>query len=195
MRSSTPSLHSRVVTVSSGAHTFSTVQLGNYNLDSPPKEFYDPICTLPDLESDGQTRNPIILYGQSKTANVWFANEIERRYGPQGLHGLSLHPGNIFTAGWTTLDPRVGEKFKGLMETVPEFGAAFKSIEQGAATQVLAAVGKDWEGVGGIYLDDCGASELIPEGGQLGINGYKPHAYDVAGAGRLWEDSLEMVKA
>lgn len=36
-------------------------------------------------------------YGQSKTANIHMANQIERLYGSQGLHGLSLHPGGIHT--------------------------------------------------------------------------------------------------
>ena len=30
---------------------------------------------------------------QSKTANIWFSNEVDRRYGAQGLHSTSLHPG------------------------------------------------------------------------------------------------------
>lgn len=34
---------------------------------------------------------------QSKTANIWTANEIERRYGAQGLHATSVHPGIIGT--------------------------------------------------------------------------------------------------
>ncbi|KAK5137117.1 hypothetical protein LTR08_001126 [Meristemomyces frigidus] len=165
LRSSTPSLNSRVVCVSSVAHGFSTVQLGNYNLDKPPQEQYDPMC---ELEGD---YNPMILYGQSKTANIWFANEIDRRYGGKGLHGLSIHPGTIVTAGWKI----------------------FKSVEQGAATQVLAAVGKDYEGKDGMYLDDCGVGQPIPDDVQIGISGYRPWAYNPDGERRLWKDSLDMV--
>lgn len=36
-------------------------------------------------------------YGQSKLGLVHFAMEIERRYGASGLHGYSLHPGEVFT--------------------------------------------------------------------------------------------------
>ena len=50
-----------------------------------------------DMEGNN---NPMFLYGQSKTAGIWFANEIDRRYGDKGLHGLSLHPGNIMTGSW-----------------------------------------------------------------------------------------------
>jgi NAD(P)-dependent dehydrogenase (short-subunit alcohol dehydrogenase family) len=89
IRSSTPTFNSRVVAVSSQAHTFSTVQFGNYNLDRPPQETVSPIT---EMEGD---RNPMVLYGQSKTAIIWFANHVERLYGGQGLHGLSVHPGTI----------------------------------------------------------------------------------------------------
>jgi NAD(P)-dependent dehydrogenase (short-subunit alcohol dehydrogenase family) len=89
IRSSTPSFNSRVIAVSSQAHTFSTVQFGNYDLDRPPQESIDPIT-----EMEGE-HNQLVLYGQSKTANIWFANNIERLYGREGLHGLSVHPGAI----------------------------------------------------------------------------------------------------
>ena len=136
--------------------------------------------------------NPMILYGQSKTANIWFANEIERRYGGAGLHGLSLHPGNIITAGWERLDPRVSEKFAPFAVS-DAFQRTFKSVEQGAATQVLAAVGNDYEGTGGVYLDDCGVSQPLPDNGQIGVSGYRSWVYDPDGERRLWMDSLEMV--
>ena len=142
LKSSTPSFNSRVVTVSSTAHGFSTVQIGNYNQKTKVTSGYDPLIDMPDVY------NPAIAYGQSKTANIWMANEIERRYGDQGLHAISIHPGNIMTEGWANLDPRVMELFKDLMQD-PALQKAFKSVPQGAATQVLAAVGKDYEGVGG----------------------------------------------
>jgi len=118
------------------------VQIGNYNQKTKVTSGYDPLIDMPDVY------NPAIAYGQSKTANIWMANEIERRYGDQGLHAISIHPGNIMTEGWANLDPRVMELFKDLMQD-PALQKAFKSVPQGAATQVLAAVGKDYEGVGG----------------------------------------------
>jgi hypothetical protein len=68
-----------------------------------------------------------------------------------------------------------------------------KSPAQGASTTVFAATSKEWEGRGGVYLEDC--DESVPfEGGDMrsGI-GYKPYAYDKEAARRLWEISLEMV--
>ena len=47
-----------------------------------------------DLKKGGY--QPFKAYGQSKTANVYMANEIDRRYGAKGvayLHCLSTHAG------------------------------------------------------------------------------------------------------
>ena len=74
---SSPTFHSRVVNVSSTGHRYAEIQFDNFNLEG----IYDP----------GHA------YGQSKLANIYMANEIETRYGSQGLHGLSLHPGGEST--------------------------------------------------------------------------------------------------
>jgi hypothetical protein len=75
------------------------------------------------------------------------------------------------TSGFGTLDKRVEEIFAKLM-SAPGAMDSFKSVEQGAATQVLAAVGPAFEGVGGIYLDDCGVSQPVSDDGPIAINGY-----------------------
>lgn len=172
--------------VSSGAHGFSTVQVGNYNLFTKPKGGYDPL-----IELEGED-NPMIAYGQSKTAMIWLTNEVERRYGAQGLHGMSLHPGNIVTAIFGAIDPRVMGKLEPFFQ-MELFQKAFKSVEQGAATQVLAAVGKEYEGRGGFYMDDCGVARRLADDEQLGLDGYRSWAYDEVNARQLWKDSLEMV--
>ncbi|CRK26168.1 Oxidoreductase calI like protein [Verticillium longisporum] len=78
LAASTPQFQSRVISVASSAHRYSKVRLDDFNFENDPYE-------------------PWTAYGQSKTANIHFANEIERRYGSKGLHGLSLHPGIIQT--------------------------------------------------------------------------------------------------
>ncbi|KAI9464793.1 NAD-P-binding protein [Russula earlei] len=37
------------------------------------------------------------LYGQSKLGNIYFSNELARRYGDEGIVSVSLHPGSIIT--------------------------------------------------------------------------------------------------
>jgi NAD(P)-dependent dehydrogenase (short-subunit alcohol dehydrogenase family) len=74
LASSTPEFNSRVVALSSLGHRSATVQFD-------------------DLDFKKQGYQPFVAYGQSKTANIWMANEIERRFGAQGLHAMSVHPG------------------------------------------------------------------------------------------------------
>ena len=81
-----------------------------------------------------------------------------------GLHATAVHPGLIMTALGKHLDPA---EAKSLM--TPEVLAAMKSPEQGAATTVWAAVGRQWEGVGGKYLEDCSVSQPFPD------NFWAPH--------------------
>ena len=67
-----------------------------------------------------------------------------------------------------------------------------KSPEQGAATTVYAAVGKEWEGKGGKYLEDCGVAGLCESDDSLAL-GHAKHAYNPDGEKRLWQDSGKMV--
>lgn len=50
-----------------------------------------------NMHSSGGIKGGILKYGQSKAMNVMFAHEIARRYGPEGLIALSLHPGSLKT--------------------------------------------------------------------------------------------------
>lgn len=77
LASSTPKSNSRVIILSSVAHLYSDVNFHNINL--------------------GGEYDPWKAYDQSKTADLWTANDIERRYGPCGLHAFRLHPGRIST--------------------------------------------------------------------------------------------------
>ncbi|KAK0119481.1 hypothetical protein ONS95_010928 [Cadophora gregata] len=167
--SSTPDFHSRVVNVSSMGHLTCDVFRGDYNFE---KDEYSPWKG----------------YGQSKTANIHMANEIENRYGSQGLHGLSLHPGGI----WTNLQIHVSAEQMKEWKSAPGVDKLLKSEEQGAATSVLAAVAKDLEGVGRVYLADC-AIEPPQADAKKGQDGYAPWAFNKESEAKLWEDSLKMV--
>jgi len=167
LASSTKEFNSRVVAVSSSGHRAGEVQFGDYGFEKTP---YSPWGG----------------YGQSKTANIYMANEIERRYGSKGLHANSLMPGGIMTGLQVHVPKEVKEGWKHMK--------GMKSTEQGAATTVLAAIGKDWEGVGGKYLDNCQeAPEIVKSSGATMEPGYAAYAMDQAKAAMLWEDSLVMV--
>ena len=169
LASSTPEFHSRVVAVSSSGHRTGGVQFEDYGYE---KTAY----------------NPWVSYGQSKTANIYMANEIERRYGSNGLHALSIHPGGIRTG----LQVHVDEKTKEGWATDTAVSNIMKSPAQGASTTVYAALSKDWEGKGGKYLEDCAVSPPATDGMSVAV-GHAPHAYNEAGEKRLWLDSLKML--
>ncbi|MCJ1368706.1 hypothetical protein MMC16_007851 [Acarospora aff. strigata] len=95
-------------------------------------------------------------------------------------------PGGIVTELGRHMDPAVVEKFM-----TPELKLSMKSPEQGAATTVWAAIGKEWEGKGGKYLNDCSIART-PQDGEVNL-GYASHAYDEEAAKRLWEVSTQLV--
>ncbi|KAF1915287.1 hypothetical protein BDU57DRAFT_548975 [Ampelomyces quisqualis] len=169
LNSSTPDFQSRVVSVSSMAHRY-----------FPPN--------MDNLMLKGEY-NANHAYAHAKTANIWFANEIERRYGAQGLHAFSLHPGGIWTGLQVHLpnDTMEGWKADGQVHKM------MKSIEQGAATSVWAAVGNVWEGKAGKYLEDCQISPPAAEGYTIFDAGYEKWAYDPENEARLWKLSNEWV--
>jgi NAD(P)-dependent dehydrogenase (short-subunit alcohol dehydrogenase family) len=128
-------------------------------------------------------------YAHSKTANIWFANKIERRYGNAGLHALSLHPGGISTGLQANVSAELIERFQ-KDENIEKY---MKSAEQGAATTVWAAVDKVCEGKGGKYLEDCQVSKPVSEAYTLLDSGHETWAYDPVNERKIWDMSNEWV--
>ncbi|KAM0429274.1 hypothetical protein ACHAPT_006488 [Fusarium lateritium] len=174
LAASTPTFNSRVVSVSSMGHRAGEVRFHDFNFEEP------------------NSYHPWIAYGQSKTANIYMVNEIEKRYGNRGLHALSLHPGGVGTNLHRYItDPEI----LGIMDRNPELKKLVKSPAQGAATSAYAALSKDWEGKGGKYLNDCDeAGPAHPDSTTMSPdNGYAPWAYDEEKAAKLWAESCKMV--
>ena len=112
-------------------------------------------------------------YGQSKLANLLFASELSRRL-PQGQIALSVHPGVIAT----NLGRNMGSVMRSGFDFVgPVFG---KSIPQGAATQIWAAVHPDAAAHNGAYLADCNVART------------SRHGRDPKLAARLWSVSEDL---
>ncbi len=119
-------------------------------------------------------------YGQSKTANILFTVELERRLAGQGIHAFSLHPGVIMTELSRHLTQ---DDLTTMSKLMPQSGMVIKDVSAGAATTVYAAISGDLEGLGGSYLEDCHVAELTPGDGS---GGYAAYAMDGDGATRLW---------
>ena len=164
----TPEHAARVVNVSSSGHQASGVHFGNLALEGE----YAPWTG----------------YGQSKTAMIYMTNELDRRYGARGLHGLALMPGGIITPLQKHLPQEVQDSWSA-NEDIMNF---MKSPAQGAATTLSAALGREWEGTGGKYLEDCAeAKPVVPGSG--GSAGVAPHAFDEEKEKRLWTEACKMV--
>jgi NAD(P)-dependent dehydrogenase (short-subunit alcohol dehydrogenase family) len=168
----------RLVNVSSSGHRYSDVDLADANFERTP---YDPT----------------VAYGRSKTANILFAVEFDRRHRERGVRATALHPGGILTELGRHLQP--GE----LEETVERINAQlraegrppfqFKTIPQGAATSVWAAFIAAADEVGGRYCEDCQVSQ-VTEGLISPVSpGVRPYALDPKHAKALWAKSEEMV--
>ena len=157
----------RVVSVSSSGHLRSTVDFD-------------------DLQFRTRAYNPWTAYGQSKTANIWLAVEGTRRWADDGIAFNALMPGAIRT----NLQRHVTEQELNRLRAASGTDIGWKTIEQGASTSVLLAVSPLLEGVSGRYFENCNEAEPNTEGAR---SGYAPWAYDVEGAARLWDTSLQLL--
>jgi NAD(P)-dependent dehydrogenase (short-subunit alcohol dehydrogenase family) len=173
LKSSTTSFNSRVVMVSSIGHRNGEIHFDDINFESRPWE-------------------RLSAYGQSKTANIYMANYIDRVYGKQGLHAWSLQPGGI-------LSNLVGisEDAKHAMLKNPTAHPFLKTTEQGAATSVWAAISKDLEGKGGKYLESLQEIGVWtgPEEKRADWTdpGFAPFIFDTEKENKLWKLSEELI--
>ncbi|KAL2862604.1 NAD(P)-binding protein [Aspergillus lucknowensis] len=173
LASASREFNSRVVVVSSSAQRVGNLAGGpNGTLFG-----YDYNFTEPEAPYVFST-----AYANSKLASVYMANEIERRYASRNLHATSLHPGAIDT----NISRHLGRGFVEAFYANEAVVRIIKSVEQGAATTVLAAVGREWEGRGGVYLEDCAEAQRGAEDGNPLGTGYVERTYDEVLEGKLW---------
>ena len=163
LASASPSFNSRVISVASAAH-----RRGQINFD--------------DLNFEDTEYTPLRAYDQSKLANILFANELDRRYKSQNLRALSLHPGGILT-------PLA--KYLPTTKDILDDSRMLKNTAQGAATTVWGAVAKEWEGKGGIYLDEVAEGWLTPPDAHYYDGGYAVQAFDPPHGEETLEYKLE----
>ena len=155
---------SRVVNLSSGGHMGSDIVWGDVNFE---RRDYDKFAA----------------YGQSKTANILFSVELDRRLGDRGVHAYAVHPGMISTELGRYM---TSDDFAALMDRAkssPSGGMPpRKTVEQGAATSVWAATAPELDDRGGTYLADAEVTDQ-----------HAPWARDPDSAKRLWALSEQMV--
>ncbi len=165
----------RLVNLASSGHRFSDVDLDDPNFDRTPYTEFG-------------------AYGRSKTANILFAVEFDRRHKAGGVRAVAVHPGGIQTELGRHMTPEaMAALVKSIQDATPAGVPAFewKTIPQGAATTVWSGLVAPAELVGGLYCEDCGVAELqdSPEV-RAGVRAY---ALDPENAKALWAKSEEMV--
>src|ERR1700730_12982365 len=165
----------RLVNLSSAGHRYADVDLEDPNFEhSPYAEF--------------------TAYGRSKTANVLFAVEFDRRHKASGVRATAVHPGGIHTEVERHMTPEAMEKLIAEINANQPKGAppfSWKTIPQGAATSVWAACVADADSIGGRYCEDCPGPEVVSGPGLRG--GVQPYALDPQRAQALWQKSEELV--
>ncbi|MFJ9033768.1 SDR family NAD(P)-dependent oxidoreductase [Streptomyces sp. NPDC102274] len=173
----------RVVNVTSGAQRLSGIH-------------WDDLYFTADYEHT-------MAYAQSKTANVLFTVELDRRWAQDGIRGYATHPGIVVG---TSLNGAGGEEGLRAMGLIDESGRPIidpdrekKTPQQGAATIVFAATSPLLADTGGVYLRNSDISELDDEprpfDPQHPNSAVTSHSVDPESAQRLWALSEELIKA
>ena len=153
---------SRIVNLSSAGHFASDILWDDPNFDS---------TDYSKMEA----------YGQSKTANILFTVELERRYGDIGVHSWAVHPGMVMTdlARSFTKDD-----FGDLASRAKKSGMKMPTlvnVDVGASTQVWACARAEALENPGAYLADRAVAQP------------SDYANDPEAAKRLWELSEQLV--
>ena len=170
----------RVINLSSAGHRFGNVDLTDPNFERTPYEAF-------------------FAYGRSKTANILFSLAFDKRHKAHGIRAAAVHPGGIQTElsrhiDRTSMDATVDQLNKQL---IAEGKAPFKykTLAQGAATSVWAAVTASANEIGGRYCEDCHVAQVVPDDVPITVNsgGVRGYALDVEMANALWKKSEQLV--
>jgi NAD(P)-dependent dehydrogenase (short-subunit alcohol dehydrogenase family) len=137
--------------------------------------------------------DPQIAYAQSKTANSLFAVEATRRWAVDGIVANTVNPGGVATG----LQRNFSTAQKESLDAAEAAGVfRYKTVGEGAATTLVAAVAPEFAHTGGHYLDDGVEAYPVPDEAELAQHphGVKRWALDPAAAERLWILSLGLIQ-
>ncbi|OZJ01592.1 hypothetical protein BZG36_05467 [Bifiguratus adelaidae] len=152
----------RVVCVSSGGHSISPVRFHDLGFNH------------------GKDYHKLESYGQSKTANILCAKAFNELYSAKGVECFSTHPGKC------TIKTDIGRHMErseivgwASMDEEGNMHPGFKSIPEGAATQVYALTSPEITGKGGAYLMDSHIAEPLHDQARDVTGENSRHLYEV----------------
>lgn len=152
----------RIVNLSSEGH-----RLGDIDLTDPNWERRD--------------YDKFAAYGAAKTANILHAVALDRRLRDRGIRAFAVHPGMVAT---NLARHMSREDVAAVSGQARSRAIEVLTPEQGAATQVWAAVSNELDGRGGLYLADRAVRTDA-----------EPYATDPGRAEKLWELSESLCAA
>jgi NAD(P)-dependent dehydrogenase (short-subunit alcohol dehydrogenase family) len=169
----------RLINLASSGHRFSNVDLEDPNFERTPYE-------------------PFVAYGRSKTANILFAVAFDQRHRGRGVRAAAVHPGGIQTELGRYMEPG---QLQALVDQINKQIEAegktfqFKTIPQGAATSVWAAVVASADEIGGCYCENCHVGTIVADDAVISAvsEGVRGYALDLVNAEALWKKSEQMV--
>ncbi len=170
----------RLINLSSAGHRFSNVDLDDPNFAQTAYE-------------------PFVAYGRSKTANILFAVAFDKRHKDRGVRAAAVHPGGIKTElGRYTDFSQLEQRIEQINQQLAAEGKApfqWKTIPQGAATSVWAAVVAPAGEIGGRYCENCHAGHVVRDDVNINVmsEGVRAYALDPVAAEALWKKSEELV--
>ncbi|CAF1651579.1 unnamed protein product [Rotaria magnacalcarata] len=136
---------------------------------------------LPELRAGKPARVVVwAAYAQRKSANILFAKQFNKSYEKYGIQAnLQRHT------------PVEELRAMGFLKENGTIVDVCKTIEQGASTNVYAALAPELNKHGGEYLEDCTISQGLNVG--EGYWGMGAHILDTNNAERLWKLSEQLV--
>ncbi|KAJ8096472.1 hypothetical protein POJ06DRAFT_203929 [Lipomyces tetrasporus] len=156
----------RIVNVASSAHRFGGIRVNDIGF------------------KDGREYDAWDAYGQSKSANILFAKYFASKVPTKEIACIALHPGSILSEliRYTDMQLLLNARSRAEKSKLPNYERTDrKSLQQGCATTLVAALDPELQDKSGTYLSDCQVN--IPAA----------HANDAEVAEKLWNLSEEIV--
>ncbi|KAK8052501.1 hypothetical protein PG993_003886 [Apiospora rasikravindrae] len=172
-----PAGATRIVNLSSQGHRCSPVRFHDINIEGKevPEEEKQPSYMPPTfIRANADGYIPIAAYGQSKTANILFTVSLQQRLKSRGIAAFAVHPGAIDTNLGREHDPEMAE-------AISKTATYWKTLDEGAATTLVAALDPALNASNEPFLSDCQMAEP------------SPWATNAESAEKLWKLSEDLI--